>query len=192
MVRRKDVNKEIYFLDNTNFSDWVTKKRHFHDFLKELNDSNTQVYINDKKTNNYKKYFIPKKEGTYNIKIVLNIAMKDISFMFSDCRNIISIDLSSLDTSCVTDISHMFYQCSLLNKIDFSSFYTGKVVDMSYMFLKCINLEYLDISSFKVNNVKNFNDMFFDCTKLKTVTINHDSSDKIVKKLKSNVNIIII
>jgi len=187
-IRKKDINKEVYFLDNTNFSDWFTKKRHFHDFLKELNETNTKVYINDKEIP-YKKYFIPKEEGIYDIKIVFNIKIKDISFMFSDCKNIISVDFSNFDSSEATDISHMFYQDEQLKSINFTSFNTKNVVNMSYMFLKCSKLEDLDLSSFNVNKVQKMSDMFLDCINLTTVKVNKDSYDKIKKKLKQKVKV---
>ena len=76
--------------------------------MKELNESNTKVYINDKEIK-YTKYFRPTKEGIYNIKIKFNIKIKDCSFMFHNCVNIISIDLSSFDASCATDISYTFF-----------------------------------------------------------------------------------
>ena len=193
-VSTKDIDKKVYFLDNTNFADWFTKKRHFHDFLKELDESNTKVYINGNEIK-YNKYFIPKVEGIYDIKIVINIKMKNCSFMFSDCGNITEIDLSSFDASDATDISHMFYECYLLKNINFRNFNTNSVVNMSYMFVKCTRLEELDISSFNINKVdleKNMKDLFLDCKSLLTVIVNNDSSAKIKKKLKPYVNLIII
>ena len=76
-VEKDDVNKEIYFLDNTDeeiaiegefkgidengepeFN--VKKEEHHHDLLKELNESNVELYINNEKYK-YQKYFIPSK-----------------------------------------------------------------------------------------------------------------------------------
>lgn len=157
--------------------------------MKELNELNTKVFINDKEIK-YTKYFIPKEDGIYDIKIVFNIKMKDCSFMFSDCGNILSIDLSNFDSSCVTRLDHMFYECYLLKSINFDNFYTTEVIDMSYMFLKCTKLENLDISSFDVNKVEKMLDMFLDCKVLKTVKVNKGSSNKIKEKLKNKVNLI--
>ena len=66
-IDKEDVNKDIYFLDNTKYKELLTGIKHYHDNLKELNESNTELYINDKKYN-YKKYFKPDKEGIYMIK----------------------------------------------------------------------------------------------------------------------------
>ena len=56
-IENDDINKKIYFLDNYNDNN----------NLKEINKSNTELYINDKKENVFKKYFIPEKEGDYQL-----------------------------------------------------------------------------------------------------------------------------
>ena len=74
-IRKEDVNKDIYFIDN-DYKDEneITINPHngYHNHLKELNISNTELFINDKKYE-YKKYFIPEKEGIYSIKLKFNI-----------------------------------------------------------------------------------------------------------------------
>ena len=66
---------------------------HNHDNLKELNEYNTELYINDKKMK-YKKYFKPEKEGIYSIILKININIKDCSYMFSYCNKLTDIDLT--------------------------------------------------------------------------------------------------
>ena len=51
-IENKDINKDIYFLDNSN---------HKHIHLTELNESNTELYINNIKYK-YQKYFKPEKK----------------------------------------------------------------------------------------------------------------------------------
>ena len=80
-IEDKDINKEIYFLDNND---------NIHNNLKELTELNTELYINDIKQQ-FKKYFIPDKEDIYRIKIKFNINLSDSSFMFAGCENIINI-----------------------------------------------------------------------------------------------------
>ncbi len=112
-IEKKDINKEIYFLDNTN-NIKINGIKYNHDNLKELNKLNTELYINNIKKE-YKKYFIPKKEGIYIIKLKFNIYIKDCSFMFFNCNKIINIDLSSFNISNVNNMSYMFYECKSLN-----------------------------------------------------------------------------
>ena len=64
-----------------------------NNYIKELNENNTKLFI-DNNEYKYKKYFQPKKEGKYSIVLKLDTNIKDCSFMFYNCKNIIEIDLS--------------------------------------------------------------------------------------------------
>ena len=65
-----------------------------------------------------------------------------------------------LDTSNVTNMSNMFSDCRSLTSLDLSSFNTSKVTDMRYMFYGCSKLTSLDLSSFNTSNVTNMGSMF--------------------------------
>ncbi len=90
-IDKEDINKKVYFFDNGNEDN--LPENYNRDNLKELNELNTELNINN---NNYeyKKYFIPDKEGDYKINIKLNIDLKDCSYMFAGCENIIDINFS--------------------------------------------------------------------------------------------------
>ena len=105
-INLDDINKDIYFLDNTDDEYYIDDKlvEHHHDNLKELNEKNTELYINNIRFK-YSKYFKPKEEGIYEIKLKFNINITDCSFMFCDCKNIINLDLSSFETKNVTNMS---------------------------------------------------------------------------------------
>ena len=195
-IKKDDINKEIYFLDNYDEFDWYNETKHSHNGLEELNAKNTELYVNQNKLE-FKKYFIPKIEGEYNIKLKFNIDLKDCSYMFakcdkikeinfirlntslvrnmhkmfSDCSNLTNLDLSSFDTRNVNNMRDMFYHCEKLNKLDLSSFNTQNVKDMSYMFYKCNNLNNLDLSSFDTKNVKDMSYMFSNCSNLNSLDL---------------------
>ena len=95
-IEKEDINKKIYFLDNTDYTDDETKEKHYHDNLKELNETNTKLYIN-RKEYKYCKYIKPLKEGTYEIKLIIYIKMKNCSYMFYKCEKIIKINLLNLN-----------------------------------------------------------------------------------------------
>lgn len=91
--------------------------------------------------------------------------------MFSDCRNLKELDLSSFDTSNVTTMGSMFSNCRNLKELDLSSFITPKVTDMYYMFNYCINLTTLDLSNFVVSADTSTFGMFFDCSALEFIDL---------------------
>ena len=149
-IEDKDINKEIYFLDNND---------NIHNNLKELNELNTELYINDIKQQ-YKKYFIPDKVDIYRIKIIFHSDLTDSSFMFAGCKNIINIYFIHFNTKYITNMKGMFLNCINLKNINLLSFDTKNVVDMSYMFKYCESLQNnLDLSSFDYNSVINKNNM---------------------------------
>ena len=190
----KEVNKQIYFLDNY-YNDDNEGVNYNHDHLKELNEDNTELYINGSKRK-YEKYFIPEKEGEYKIELKFEVNLKDCSYMFSGCENIKYINLSNFNTSNANNMSYMFNNCASLNSLtgiskwnttnvkdmnsmfkecyslnslpDISKWDTSNVDDMSYMFWGCASLNSLpDISKWNTSNVKDMNWMFYWCESLK-------------------------
>lgn len=79
--------------------------------------------------------------------------MTDASRLFSDCRNMTSIDLSGFDTGSVINMCAMFSGCSSLADLDVSHFDTSHVTDMGAMFYGCSSLTSLDVSHFDTGNV---------------------------------------
>ena len=69
-----------------------------------------------------------------------------MSYMFSGCSSLKSIDLSSFNTTNVNDMRSMFSGCSSLQSIDLSSFNITNVIYMYFMFRNC--------SSLKKENIK--------------------------------------
>ena len=175
-VEQKDINKEVYFLSDIksfeNSPDYFLYIRYEHEkilkkIIKELNNRNTQLYINGIKLG-FSNYFIPQNEGIYLIKLVFNIKMMYCCYMFSCCKNIIEIDLSNFDTSKVVNMCGMFYECELLENLSgISKWDTSNVIDMSYMFISCQSLEILpDISLWNTSNVEDMSKMFSICKSL--------------------------
>ena len=159
-LEKEDINKDIYFLDNTEN----------HSNLKELNDLNSEIFINNKKYK-YTKCFKPKKDGLYKIQIKFNIKFKDCSYMFGGCSNLTKIDLSYFDTKNVTNMSYMFYYCFRLTNINLSSFDTKNVTNMNNMFRECYRLTNIDLSSFDTKNVTDMSYMFRECYRLTNINL---------------------
>ena len=152
-INKEDINKNIHFLDNTVFNS----------YLNELNQLNTELYINDNKFE-YQKYFIPEKEGVFNIKLKINTCIKGCSHMFYGCKNIINIDLSSFNSKNINNMSFMFYDCINLEKINLSFFDTKNVTNMESMFNRCSSLTELNLSNCNTYRVFNMKNMFKGCS----------------------------
>jgi len=193
-IKEKDVNKLTKILYN------IDGIRSDCD-LKELNESNTELFI-DGKQYKYKSYFIPKKEGIHEIKLIIKNLMKNccclffglsnlqsidlslfktqnvtnMSRMFCNCYNLQSLDLSSFNTKNVTNMSFMFSDCKNLNSINLSSFNTQKVTDMSEMFCNCYSLKNLDLFSFNTKNIKDIGNIFSGCS-LERVVLSSDATN---------------
>ena len=76
-----------------------------------------EIYINDKKID-FTYYYTFKKKGEYKIKYKFKNLLTSASFMFYDCKSLLSLDLSNFNTQNVTNIESMFSNCnSLIHKI---------------------------------------------------------------------------
>ena len=93
--------------------------------------------------------------------------------MFYDCENLSSLVISNFNTANVTDMSNMFYLCKNLSSLDIPNFNTANVTDMSYMFDTCQKLTELNLSNFKTEKVKNMRYMFSYCNKLKKLNLSN-------------------
>lgn len=89
---------------------------------------------------------------------------------FQSCENMVSCDLSKLDSSKVTDLSYMFYYCTSLTSISgVNELDTANVINMMDMFDSCTKLTTLDLSGWKTSKVGAFWNMFNNCSSLTTV-----------------------
>ena len=98
--------------------------------------------------------------------------VKDMSWMFSDCSGLTSLDLSHFNTQNVTNMGSMFSRCSDLTSLDVKNFNTQKVTDMSWMFKGCSGLTSLDFSHFNTRKVSDMSEMFSGCSSLTTISSN--------------------
>ena len=138
----------------------------------ENNKSNCTIIFDENKTIKLSETIdIPqyyKSKDFIEIKLK-GIDMTDMSYMFSDCISLISINKKSKwNTSNITDMKNMFSGCKNLTSLsNISKWDTTNVIDMSCMFKGCISLSSLpDLSKWNTMNVKYMNSMFEDCVSL--------------------------
>ena len=171
-IEKEDINKDIYFLDNSDgyyTNNGKYRDRNMNGYC-EINESIVDVYINNQKYK-CKKYFKPENEGLYEIKLIFNNYISDCSFMFSFCENITYINLTYFNSENVSDMSYMFSNCYNLRNINFSSIDTKNVANMSHMFYNCHSITNLNLSSFDTEYVTNMSYMFSNCYNIRDINL---------------------
>ena len=97
----------------------------------------------------------------------------NMSYMFSGCSSLTSLDVTHFNTENVKYMNNMFYSCSSLTSLDVTHFNTAKVGNMNGMFSSCSKLTSLDVTHFNTANVTNMNGMFSSCSKLTSLDVTH-------------------
>ena len=109
-------------------------------------------------------------------KIYLN---EDSNRMFRDLSNLISLDVSSFDTSKATNMETMFSRMSNLTTLNLSNFDTSKVTSMIGMFFDTHELTSLNVSNFDTSQVTNMSYMFDNVSNLLTLNVSNFDTSKV-------------
>ena len=105
--------------------------------------------------------------------------VKDMSYMFYDCKALTSLDLKNFNTKNVTDMNSMFAKCGALKSLDLMNFNTQNVTDMSSMFDDCWALTSLDLKNFNTQNVTDMRKMFSDCRTLTSLDLKNFNTQNV-------------
>ena len=92
-------------------------------------------------------------------------------YMFSSCSALLSLNVTNFNTANVTNMRNMFSSCSSLTSLDVSHFNTANVTNMSYMFSNCVALTSLDVTNFDIANVTDMTRMFMGCSSLTSLDV---------------------
>ena len=117
-------------------------------------------------------------ETISNIENLNTANVTNMSYMFDNCQNLSSLNLSKFNTENVTNMSYMFDNCQNLSSLDLSKFNTAKVTNMHAMFTHCQNLSSLDLSKFNTANVTDMSWMFSDC-QLSSLDLSNFNTEKV-------------
>ena len=103
----------------------------------------------------------------------------NMSWMFTNCKSLTSLDVNNFNTAKVTSMEGMFQECESLTSLDVSHFNTAKVTSMSQMFNRCRGLMILDLGNFNTANVTNMSSMFSTCTSLRSLDLSSFNTSKV-------------
>ena len=118
------------------------------------------------------KPFQEKLKNKVKIKLLNINKIVDMSFIFHECKNLISCnDLSKWNTKKVKDMHKLFFGCSQLTKLPDLSFWSiSQVKDICGLFYECSSLLSIpDISEWDVSKVINLSGLFCGCEKIKSL-----------------------
>ena len=112
------------------------------------------------------------------IEIHFSTSLKSIQSFFSsnydyNVENIISIDLTYLDTSSITDMNSFLLGCISLKSIDLSNKDLLNVKNMNLMFLGCNSLQSIILPNETISNIEKMNSMFLECSSLKSIDLSN-------------------
>ena len=197
-VHQRNLNNEIIIKYKIN--DEKRIKLFGYKFI-DNNINNCKLIINSEEKEIIEYLDIEDNKNKNIIEIQLKVInpLINISCMFSDCKQLYSINnISNLNTSKITKMNNLFFGCTSLTFIpdisnwdtshvenmgdffsgcsmitslpDISKWNTSKVTNMSYMFSGCELLSFLpDISNWDTSNVINFSYMFYWCKSLSSL-----------------------
>lgn len=96
-----------------------------------------------------------------------------LGYAFSRCKSLTDLDLSAIDTSSVRSFADVFQDCSSLRSVNLAGWNTSSGKDFRQMFYRCASLEEIDISSFKTSASTSFEQMFYGCSSLRSLDLSH-------------------
>ena len=116
-----------------------------------------------------------------NVKNIISIDLSQLNsfeierldFSFYGCSSLKSIDLTYFNTTSLTKTISTFKDCSSLESIDLSYLNTTLVTDMNNMFSGCSSLESIDLSYLNTTKVISMKSMFSECTSLKYLDLSY-------------------
>ena len=105
----------------------------------------------------------------------------NLDYMFRDCSSLKSLDLTGLKTSnLLNSMSNIFWGCKSLISLNLSTFDTSEVTNFGHLFSDCKLLEWIDISNFKTEKVNYIDNMFNGCKKLTSVNLSHFNTSQVL------------
>jgi len=113
-----------------------------------------------------------KREGRIKFKISFNIILSTMSGMFQKLNNLISIDLSHLNSEKIKSMDSTFLGCAKLEYLNFTDFNSKKIENMDNSFENCRELTEIDLSSFETPKLKSMKSTFKNCTNLSFLDLN--------------------
>ena len=147
----------------------------------KINSFNEKLYNGNIKINHIENSLRRMNEQKYSkFEMYIKSSLSRIDNMFENHTNLISVDLSNINSPFIKSMSHTFHNCTNLEIINFKSFNSKNIVSMDSLFKGCSNL--LDLPGFEnldTSLMENISEMFVDCQNLSFVNLSSFDLSKI-------------
>ena len=146
------------------------KIRIFGDIFVNNNKQNFKMIIDDKDYELEPFFNLKNNNKTKNNLLEIRLKeiniVKDASYMFSKCTNLISLpDIYKWNTSNITNMESMFDECSSLESLNISNWNTSNVENFKCILNKCNNLKFISgLPNLDTSKVINMQSMFNECS----------------------------
>ena len=144
---------------------------------KQFLEENINIFIDSQPIKFNYKY--KTNNNQIHVKFIFKRILIDLSFMFFECENLESIDLTKYDTTYITNMYCMFYGCSNLKSVDFSSLKSNNGINMAFTFSNCFLLKTINFPSNNIINITNLSYTFFVCKSLESLNLSSFNTIKV-------------
>ena len=109
--------------------------------------------------------------------------------MFAYCHKLITVNVSSFDTSNTKNMRGIFHECHNLKYLDLSNFNTSSVNSIGSICFENKSIVYIKFNLLKINEGTHYDDMFSHSSSYLKICINNeDSKNKLPLGIKSKIN----
>ena len=146
---------------------------------KKFLEENIDIYVDSQPIKFSYKY--KSNNNQIHVKYIFKQILNDLSFLFSFCKNLETIDLYSYDTTHITNMFGMFKDCENLKSVNLSNFRSTNDINMGFMFSGCNQLKTINFPScnYPKINLTNVDDLFFYCSSLESLDLSSFNTIKV-------------
>ena len=108
-----------------------------------------------------------------------NVEISSMNNMFYSCANLISVDISKIDTKDVINMNSMFSNCYSLKEVDLSQKTLTKVITANELFKNCGSITSINLNT-AFTKLQNFNQAFYNCSIIKSLDLSQMQPTKII------------
>ena len=186
-IESEDINKDILIINSFENFKRIEESENEEEGEEEENKENEneeqikeniQIKIN-KKIIDFSYYHKFEKVGKYEIEYSFKSNLTNINYMFYNCLNLTSLNLSKFKTENINNMKSIFDGCESLLNINLSNMDTKNANDMSYMFNDCKSLKSLDLSNFNTKNANDMSNMFNSCFSLTKLDLSNFNTENV-------------